>query len=393
MKKSLLAVAMTLATGGAVAQSNVTLYGIIDEGFIKRSESAQAPDFDGKTAHYEKNVNKFISGGNSANRFGFKSEEDLSDGLKAKANIEFGFGNGGHEQSPVHTLRQAWVGLSNADGHGLKIGRIQSQSYEILAETDASGSGKSVGSILSNRDTSLDSRQGVQYMFKQPNYGFGIGYYYHDKNEKTYTKNNDSSTTAASYPGDTSKGKKGQGYELSGHFDDGFVFGKLVYATGTLDRHDTEHDWPTNFEADRRLITTNFGVKLTPDVKVSYTYQNQKLVKSIWDANYADEKVKNTSRTEAHQLNLNYLLTPQVEVFTSYSYGLLNNELVEDINPIKVKGTGIQLGGRYHFSKRTSLYGIYGRESWKINTEVENFDPISIKAKRDSLAVGLKHVF
>ena len=71
MKKTLIALAVLGAAAGvAHAQSNVTIYGIVDTGFIKES---------GSDIKMGENVN---------NRIGFRGVEDLGSGQKATFELE-----------------------------------------------------------------------------------------------------------------------------------------------------------------------------------------------------------------------------------------------------------------------------------------------------------------
>ena len=77
MKKSLIALAVLAASGAAMAQSSVTLYGVVDLGIGKLGK--------GKVA---------MQGGqivnNGVSRIGFRGVEDLGGGLKVGFNYEQG---------------------------------------------------------------------------------------------------------------------------------------------------------------------------------------------------------------------------------------------------------------------------------------------------------------
>jgi predicted porin len=137
MKKSLLALALlsTVAVA-ASAQSNVTIYGIIDLGV----------DYDhGKTGSAATGVTPLwseVSGQLSGNRLGFKGSEDLGGGMSAIFTLEGGFnandgsmGNGGRLFG-----RQSWVGLQGGLGT-VKIGRQLSATYLALQILDPYGAG------------------------------------------------------------------------------------------------------------------------------------------------------------------------------------------------------------------------------------------------------------
>ena len=87
MKKSLIALAALGAfAGSAMAQSSVTLYGIIDLGIVKqnRADSATAPALGG-VGVTNKEVNVAQA---TRSRLGFRGVEDLGGGYQAKFGLE-----------------------------------------------------------------------------------------------------------------------------------------------------------------------------------------------------------------------------------------------------------------------------------------------------------------
>ena len=73
MKKSLIALAVLAASGAAMAQSSVTLFGIIDTnvGYVDNTNAAGDSKYGIGTS------------GNATSRLGFRGVEDLGGGLKA----------------------------------------------------------------------------------------------------------------------------------------------------------------------------------------------------------------------------------------------------------------------------------------------------------------------
>lgn len=108
MKKSLIALAVLAASGAAMAQSSVNLYGIVDAHFGSVKSGAA-----GALAQ-----TKLDSGGLNTNRFGFRGTEDLGGGLSATFNLEQGFsvdsGNAGDSAKAFN--RVAIVGLTGSFG-------------------------------------------------------------------------------------------------------------------------------------------------------------------------------------------------------------------------------------------------------------------------------------
>jgi predicted porin len=131
MKKSLLALAVLGAlTTAASAQSNVTVYGVVDMGLSLERGSAAG------------SVNKLTSGIGSGSRLGFKGTEDLGGGLTALFTLENGFlaDTGGIAQSGQLFGRQAWVGLGSRFGT-VTLGRQYAPHYLTTVFADPFSSG------------------------------------------------------------------------------------------------------------------------------------------------------------------------------------------------------------------------------------------------------------
>jgi predicted porin len=125
MKKFLIAFAACgTVSGMAVAQSNVTVYGIIDAS-VTHSQSEIAPS------------KLTVDSGNwYGSRLGFRGSEDLGDGLSAIFQLENGFSvdTGAAGQSGRLFGRHAWVGLKGGFGT-VRIGRSWTPAYCALTDT------------------------------------------------------------------------------------------------------------------------------------------------------------------------------------------------------------------------------------------------------------------
>ncbi|HEX7932608.1 MAG TPA: porin [Paraburkholderia sp.] len=119
MKKSLMSLVMLSGVAGvAHAQSNVTLYGIVDSGLNYTNNVQTAKTATGLTGGRQIAMIEGGSGGLQGSRWGLKGAEDLGGGLKALFLLESGFysNNGVLNQGGAMFGRQAYVGLSNAIG-------------------------------------------------------------------------------------------------------------------------------------------------------------------------------------------------------------------------------------------------------------------------------------
>lgn len=137
MKKSLIALAV-LASTGAMAQSSVTLYGIVDVAL----QSARGTD--------GVRQNTVASGNVNGSRFGLKGSEDLGGGLKALFVLENGFkvdtgaiGGGAGLTGMTNTKpatamfgRKAYVGLAGGFGE-VRIGNVPTAYDDTAINTDS----------------------------------------------------------------------------------------------------------------------------------------------------------------------------------------------------------------------------------------------------------------
>jgi predicted porin len=129
MKKNIIAVAvMTLVSGLAAAQSNVTVYGNIDAGLQSQNHAAAGTS-----------STTVANGGISPSIWGFRGTEDLGNGLKATFNLEGHFAPDTGGQVGNLFRRQSNVGLSSADLGTLTIGNQYGPAVLAFAATDPRG--------------------------------------------------------------------------------------------------------------------------------------------------------------------------------------------------------------------------------------------------------------
>lgn len=126
-----IAVVGSLASHAVMAQSNVTIYGIVDTG-VAYTTNADA------SGHSIVKVPTLT--GSFPSRIGFRGIEDLGDGLEALFVLESGLAvdTGAMGQGNRLFGRQAYVGLRNKYGT-LAVGRQQNMTYLATWRTDVLG--------------------------------------------------------------------------------------------------------------------------------------------------------------------------------------------------------------------------------------------------------------
>ena len=135
MQKKIIALALAAMAGSAFAQSNVTIYGVVDAGVAHM------------TATGLKSQNAVESGMLAGSRIGFKGVEDLGNGLKALFTLEYALavddntGIGALDQTGTFSnaagntnwsgsvARQQLVGLTGGFGTAV-VGRLQTAGFD-----------------------------------------------------------------------------------------------------------------------------------------------------------------------------------------------------------------------------------------------------------------------
>lgn len=170
MKKTLIALAVLGAfTTSANAQTNVTVYGIVDLGIRHEDNGAPAGS-----------VTRMDSGILNGSRLGFKGSEDLGGGLSANFQLENGFnaddgtlGNGGRLFG-----RQSWVGLSGGFG-SVKLGRqvtpvwANSGVFDPFGDSQAGDSARLFNYSGSRTDNVVSYSHEASGLRGELQYGFG----------------------------------------------------------------------------------------------------------------------------------------------------------------------------------------------------------------------------
>lgn len=134
MKKSLIALAVLAASGAAMAQSSVTLFGIVDTNvsYLDGVSNAAGTNTDSKYG--------IGTSGNATSRLGFRGVEDLGGGLKAGFHLEGEiFGDDGNA-SGFNFQRRSTVSLMGGFGEvrlgrDLTAGYTKTSSYDVFGQT------------------------------------------------------------------------------------------------------------------------------------------------------------------------------------------------------------------------------------------------------------------
>jgi len=133
MQKKFIALAVaSLASGAALAQTNVTLYGVVDAGYLYSSGNQG----NGRGTNTFSGISSGISAGN---RIGFRGEEALGNGLKAVFTLEYGLDIDTNQGIGTGGLnaRQQFVGLASDKLGTVALGRQYAPGFMASARNSA----------------------------------------------------------------------------------------------------------------------------------------------------------------------------------------------------------------------------------------------------------------
>jgi len=374
VKKSLIALAAlaTVATA-AQAQSSVTIYGIIDAG-IARSTNTNSSG---------QSVTGMANGGLATSRLGFRGTEDLGSGLKANFVLEAEFlADAGSQASTAEALfaRQSTVGLEGGFGR-VDLGRINAGSYALQARFDPMGANNIGGIIATGQIGQVRVENSVTYT--SPTFsGLQVAL-------QTGTRTSSTTGTYGEIAGEVS-GNRNNTASLS------YSAGKLELAAYVADSKDAAGTKLHNNTG--AFARYDFGVARVTAGYINVDYKNKAATASTTAA----------SNTTAAWASGNTVETTKVfaGVNVPVSTNLTITGLVEQIQYKRYTSTDQEpmiytLGATYNLSKRTALYGIYSRvnqdnSSAQTNvstTKFAEFSGASAGLDKSSYAVGIRHSF
>ena len=157
MKKSLIALAVLAASGVAMAQSSVTMYGVADLSLAKSNGTSA-----------QMSGNGVLNNGNS--RLGVRGVEDLGGGLKASFNFEQGINAESGATDAVTWQRAAWLALSGGFGK-FQMGRTLTPSFWGVAAWELTGTANYSAVANQFGFAGGPSRNNSVFMYTTPNMG------------------------------------------------------------------------------------------------------------------------------------------------------------------------------------------------------------------------------
>jgi len=341
MKKSLLALAAIAAvSGSAFAQSSVTIYGRIDQGFAQQADAVK---------------NREIRAA-SANRLGFRGVEDLGAGLKAFFQFEHRFDADTGAANAVFWEGKSFVGLRSNFGD-FYLGREDNPAYALsqsVADPFGTDTVASNTSIISGRIGTNRYANSVNYRGTFGGFTVGAQIAEQDSSKAQQTGEDRPWSVAASYTG-----------------------GPITVGVG--------HENPSDDDARWTTINAAWDFKV---VKVIGLYGfgkngNQSVTNVSSSANTLPSGIPAAAGAGSDRRS--YLIGVTAPIGNGElkaSYGVLQAESTADVKYKLDKQFG--LGYHYALSKRTTVYADYVNER-------RDFMPATFK--KNGFDLGIKHNF
>ena len=350
MKKFATLAVLAAISGGAYAQSSVTLFGIIDE-----------------AARYVKNGDlkekSLASGGINTSRLGVRGTEDLGDGLKAGFWLESGLNaDSGSQSDPTRFWnRRSTVSLLGNFGE-VRLGRDYTPTYTGYTDYDPFGDNGVAASskfdaplgVLRDGATSLAAGQGTRADNQ-------IAYFLPDKLGGVYGR-------VAVASGEGTAGKKYYG-------------GRLGYAAGPLDVSASYGQYTVApLLGDDKFKTADFGA--------SYDFGVAKAMGYYTESKFAAQKIASYSLGVIVPVGLG-------QIKAAYTPANASGTDAAGINVDANDANQFALGYVYNLSKRTAIYGTgaYVKNKGNATFAVASDPTLVAGGKSTGLELGLRHSF
>ena len=424
MKKSLFAVAaLSAIAGSAQAQSSVTVYGLLDMGYVgyntrQATGSTQSPQAVNKTTG-----NAFSSSAESTSRLGFKGTEDLGGGTSAFFTVELGITPNSNQavNSGGTQNRQTFVGLKKNGIGQFAVGTQYTVIHNAVAATDPGQANNISGNLVYPATTegagSSENSTGAAYTVRTNNqlslnsdtfYGFKANAMLvaNNKNSnETITITGTGSTLTSAAAGGLNN-QNGWGLGLDYTF-------KNFYATANYQAMTSKQSTQTYTYTSPYVTGISVGAPATgyaggSSANGTNVQDNQWYIAATYDfgilkayAQYITRKVSAQqdnsyySKRSAEQIGVRSFITPTIEAWASGGLGRYTGYGANTANL-----TAWQIGSNYWLSKRTNLYAIYGQTgtsnasyptSVAGGAQNTNLNPAS--ANISNYAVGVRHTF
>jgi len=451
MKKSLFALAATTAIAGAAqAQSSVTVYGILDMGYIGSNarEVAGTSNGGGTQAVTKTTKSAFGNGAEQTSRLGFKGTEDLGGGSSAFFTVELGLTpqnselSGGAARDPIQSTtqasgsavdnRQSFVGFKKNGLGQFAFGRQYTTIFNAGAKTDPGQYNNIAGNVIyssgsvyasadtvssgTNNNIGFTNRASNQLSVDTATFAGFTGHAMYALNNQNATQTTSTGSTAGG--GNTNWNGYGLGVDFS--------WNKLL-VTAAYQSFKTQYSNGIGASAVNGVNLNSVGAtagQLTGSGAIfapQMTSDKQTYAGATYDfgilkayLQWSGRKVQNDTtytgsvlgaasattvagqqfNRTAQQIGVRSYITPTIEAWASAGNGKFTGPIGQQnpgqgVTPGSVSFVAYQLGSNYYLSKRTNLYAIYGQQQSSSATA----GVTGSGNTANQYALGLRHTF
>jgi len=389
MKKLILAILAVTGFGVAQAQSSVTVYGILDVGYIGSNYKGT-----GTSATSKQTTSAIGNNGESTSRLGFKGQEDLGGGTSALFTFETGINPADSTLSTFNT-RQAFVGIKQSGLGQVLVGTQNTPIFNAVQITDPGNANNMLGNAIYSTSPQANGNAGTApYAGTSSSAGASDAF--------TLRTSNAVSVTSEKFAGFSGTGLLTQNNQNN------------TQTSPTEGGQNNHSGWGlgVNYEWQKLYLTANYqalkslqsAATLTSPTPAIWnttsggtnTQDNQTYVAATYDfgilkayAQYVNRKATDTLNTgyyaqrKAEQIGVRGFITPTIEAWVS---GGLGKVTAFGQGQPSANFTAYQLGSNYYLSKRTNLYAIFGSTqtaSTSTNSGVSG----------NSYGLGVRHTF
>lgn len=385
---------MLLSAGVSVAyaQSSVSVYGLLDVGYVGSNQQLTSTAGAAKT---KTQISQFGQSAETTSRLGFKGNEDLGGGASAFFTAEFQMypedqNLSGSSNSGLLN-RQTFVGVKQTGIGSTAVGRQYTPIFSAAAKTStgqfnnvsgdviflgssSGGAGTSTATTITGQENGIGftNRASNSLTFQTDSYkGFTANVMYQLNNKNT-------TQTAASTGGETNS----NGYGISVDY----TLDKLLvnaarqsftqFTTGTATAFSDVNTGTFVSAKDVQNYagaTYDFGI-----VKAYAQYLSRTITSTLDSSQFA--------KRSAQQIGVRGNIRSNIDAWLSVGngkfdqYGSTNGS---------VSFTGYQVGSNYYLSKRTNLYGIFG----STQSSGDQQTTAGAGSSKNMYAAGIRHAF
>ena len=411
---------MTAFAGAAQAQSSVTVYGILDVGYI----GSNARLSNGGTGKVTKTTTSMIGqSAETTSRLGFKGTEDLGGGMSAFFTAEFQLypqdqqlsGNVSSKDAVSATSasggllnRQTFVGLKKAGVGQFAVGTQYTPVFVSGSATSPGQYNNMLGDVVYAGATTAGNNGGgataAGYTNRTSNTltlatdkfaGFGAN--------AMFTQNNSNTTQGGTDAAPTGGNTNASGWGLGADYSIQKFYVTAAYQSlkqlttatnvgtpvATPGLTQTSAPWTT---AQPSAGTAGSAVNVQDNQFLAGATYDFGILKAY--AQYVNRKATSTQSSDyyvkraAQQIGVRSFITPKIEGWASIGTGRYT---AFGTGQPTANFNGWQLGSNYLLSKRTNLYAIYGQQNFSNANAGTNGGTVSANA--NNYAVGVRHTF